>query len=174
MTSPQTQCAFFIFTERQVLQMTARQQRFADEYLIDMNAEQAAIRAGYSEKYARGNAHKLVANSFIQEYIQKRMAEKDSELIASQDEVLQTLTAIMRREKKEVIVASHKVRKSYFDEEGRKCVNEEEVPVMVEIDTKISDVNKAAELLGKRYGLFSDKVNVESTQKVVIVDDLDE
>ena len=62
--------------------MTVRQQRFADEYLIDMNAEQAAIRAGYSEKYARGNAHKLVANSCIQEYIQKRMAEKESDLIA--------------------------------------------------------------------------------------------
>lgn len=153
--------------------MTARQQRFADEYLIDMNAEQAAIRAGYSEKYARGNAHKLVANSCIQEYIQKRMSEKDSELIATQDEVLQTLTAIMRRQKKEVIVASEKVRRSYYDEEGRKCVNETEVPVCVEIDTKISDVNKAAELLGKRYGLFTDKVNIEGSAKVVIVDDLE-
>ena len=101
------------------------------------------------------------------------MSEKDSELIATQDEVLQTLTAIMRRQKKEVIVASEKVRRSYYDEEGRKCVNETEVPVCVEIDTKISDVNKAAELLGKRYGLFTDKVNVEGSAKVVIVDDLE-
>ena len=153
--------------------MNARQQRFADEYLIDLNAEQAAIRAGYSEKYARGNAHKLVANSGIQEYIQKRMAEKESDLIASQDEVLETLTAIMRRQKKEIIVSSQRVRKSFFDEEGRKCVEENEVPVCVEIDTKISDVNKAAELLGKRYGLFTDRVNVEGSARVVIVDDLD-
>lgn len=154
--------------------MTVRQQRFADEYLIDMNAEQAAIRAGYSEKYARGNAHKLVANSCIQEYIQKRIAEKESDLIASQDEVLQTLTAILRRQKKEIIVSSQRVRKSYYDSNGKKCIDETEVPVMVEIDTKICDVNKAAELLGKRFGLFTDKVNVESTAKVVIVDDLDE
>ena len=154
--------------------MNARQRRFADEYLIDMNAEQAAIRAGYSKKYARGNAHKLVANSCIQEYIQKRMAEKESDLIASQDEILQTLTAVMRREKKEVIVSSQRIRKSYYDEKGRKCTEETESPTCVEIDTKISDVNKAAELLGKRYGLFTDKVNVESNTKVVIVDDIDE
>ena len=153
--------------------MNARQQRFADEYLIDMNAEQAAIRAGYSEKYARGNAHKLVANSCIQEYIQKRMGEKDSELIAKQDEVLRTLTAIMRRQMKEVVVASERVRKSYYDEEGRKCVDEHEVPVCVEIDTKISDVNRAAELLGKRYGMFTDKMKVD-VEPVVIVNDLKE
>ena len=153
--------------------MTARQQRFADEYLIDMNAEQAAIRAGYSEKYARGNAHKLVANGCIQEYIQKRMDEKDSELIAKQDEVLKTLTAIMRRQMKEVVVASERVRKSYFDEEGRKCIDEREVPVKVEIDTRISDVNRAAELLGKRYGIFTDKMKVD-VEPVVIVNDLKE
>lgn len=157
-----------------MLQLNSRQQRFADEYLIDLNAEQAAIRAGYSEKYARGNAHKLVANSCIKEYIKKRMNEKQSNLIASQDEVLETLTAVMRRQQKEQVVASERHRRSYFDEEGRKVTEDTEVPVTVEIDTKISDVNKAAELLGKRYGLFSDKVNVETTAKVVIVDDLEE
>ena len=153
--------------------MNARQQRFADEYLIDMNAEQAAIRAGYSEKYARGNAHKLVANSCIQEYIKKRMDEKDSELIAKQDEILKTLTAIMRRQLKEVVVASERVRRSYYDEKGKKCIDEKEVPVRVEIDTRISDVNRAAELLGKRFGLFKDNVALE-VEPVVIINDLKE
>ena len=67
--------------------MNDRQKRFADEYLIDLNAEAAAIRAGYSPRYARGNAHKLVANSGIQEYIKNRMDEKENELIASQDKI---------------------------------------------------------------------------------------
>lgn len=67
--------------------MKDRQRRFADEYLIDLNAEAAAVRAGYSPRYARGNAYKLVARSGIKEYIEKRMAEKESELIADQNGV---------------------------------------------------------------------------------------
>ena len=148
--------------------MNAKHQRFADEYLIDLNAEQAAIRAGYSAKYARGNAHKLVANSCIQEYIQKRMAEKQSELIASQDEVLQTLTAVMRREMKEVIVSTQRIRKSHYDEKGRKIIDETEVPVCVEIDTKISDVNKAAELLGKRWDIFTNSIDLNADMELNI------
>ena len=86
--------------------MKDRQRRFADEYLIDLNAEAAAVRAGYSPRYARGNAYKLVARSGIKEYIEKRMAEKESELIADQNEVLRYLTAVMRGEStsEEIIV----------------------------------------------------------------------
>jgi phage terminase small subunit len=74
--------------QREVSEVKERQRRFADEYLIDLNAEAAAVRAGYSPRYARGNAYKLVARSGIKEYIAKRMAEKESELIADQDEGL--------------------------------------------------------------------------------------
>lgn len=142
--------------------LSPKQQRFVDEYLIDLNATQAAIRVGYSEKTAYSQGQRLLKNVEVQKYMQKRMNEKQSELIASQDEVLQTLTAVMRREKKEVIVFSQRVKKPFFDEEGRKCVEETENPICVEIDTKISDVNKAAELLGKRYGLFNEKVDVKA------------
>lgn len=154
--------------------LTEKQILFCNEYLIDLNATQAAIRAGYSEKSARFIGNENLTKPYIQEYLQKLMNDKQSGLIATQDEVLETLTAVMRRQQKEQIVASERHRRSYFDEEGRKVTEDTEVPVTVEIDTKISDVNKAAELLGKRYGLFSDKVNVETTAKVVIVDDLEE
>lgn len=154
--------------------LTEKQICFCNEYLIDLNATQAAIRAGYSERTAKQIASENLTKPDIQEYLQKLMNDKQSNLIASQDEVLETLTAVMRRQKKEQVVASERHRRSYFDEEGRKVTEDTEVPVTVEIDTKISDVNKAAELLGKRYGLFSDKVNVETTAKVVIVDDLEE
>lgn len=154
--------------------LTEKQKRFCNEYLIDLNATQAAIRAGYSEKSARFIGNENLTKPYIQEYIEKLMNDKHSGLIASQDEVLETLTAVMRREKKEQVVTSERHRKSFFDDEGRKVTEDMEIPVTVEIDTRISDVNKAAELLGKRYGLFSDKVSIEGTTKVVIVDDLEE
>lgn len=150
--------------------MNERQKRFADEYLIDMNAEAAAIRAGYSPKYARGNAHKLVANSGIREHIKKRMDEKEADLIASQDEVLQTLTRILRREENDIVVVTCRQRKSYYDSNGKKVIEEKEVPKMVEIPAKISDVNKSAELLGKRYALYTDKVdnNVDMELNIIV------
>ena len=153
-----------------VNKLNERQKRFADEYLIDMNAEAAAIRAGYSPKYARGNAHKLVANSGIRERIKKRMDEKEADLIASQDEVLQTLTRILRREENDIVVVTCRQRKSYYDSNGKKVIEEKEVPKMVEIPAKISDVNKSAELLGKRYALYTDKVdnNVDMELNIVV------
>ena len=76
--------------------LTAKQKRFCDEYLIDLNATQAAIRAGYSPKTAAASAARLLRNVKVQEYIAQRMAEKESELIADQDEVLRYLTSVLR------------------------------------------------------------------------------
>ena len=126
-----------------------RQRRFADEYLIDLNAERAAIRAGYSKRYARRNAYKLVANECIKEYIKKRMDEKEKELIADQDEVLKYLTSVLRGESlsTEIVV------------EGLgNGVSEART-----MDKKPSEKDKlkAAELLGKRYGLYTDKVETD-------------
>lgn len=129
--------------------MKDRQRRFADEYLIDLNAEAAAVRAGYSPRYARGNAHKLVARSGIKEYIQKRMAEKESELIADQNEVLRYLTAVMRGEStsEEIIVEG-------IGDGRSKARKLEKTP-------SEKDRLKAAELIGKRYGLFTDKIETD-------------
>ena len=131
------------YCESVVYEMNERQKRFADEYLIDLNAEAAAIRAGYSRKYARGNAHKLVANNCIKAFIDKRMAEKESELIAGQDEVLKYLTAVMRGG-----TSSHVLAR---DEVGADRV--------IEKPPDEKERLKAAELLGKRYGLYTDRVN---------------
>lgn len=83
--------------------LTAKQQRFCDEYLVDLNATQAAIRAGYSKKNANNIASENLAKPNIREYIDKRLSEKESKLIAQQDEVLKYLTAVMRREKKALL-----------------------------------------------------------------------
>ena len=129
--------------------MKDRQRRFADEYLIDLNAEAAAVRAGYSPRYARVNAYKLVARSGIKEYIEKRMAEKESELIADQNEVLRYLTAVMRGEStsEEIIVEG-------IGDGRSKARKLEKTP-------SEKDRLKAAELIGKRYGLFTDKIETD-------------
>lgn len=158
-------------------ELSDRQKRFADEYLIDFNAEQAAIRAGYSEKYARGNAHKLVAHSGIESYLKEKMSEKDAELIATSEEVLEHLTATMRRQKSEYVVVTLKKKTSTYvpGEDGtmRKQTIEEEYAERVEIPARLSDANKAAELLGKAHCLFTEKVKVDGEAKVVIVDDIE-
>ena len=88
--------------------LTAKQQRFCDEYLIDLNATQAAIRAGYSKKTAYKASDWLNEksqekpsskfNRAMREYIGNRLAEKEKALIADQDEVLKYLTSVMRGE----------------------------------------------------------------------------
>lgn len=127
--------------------MTDKQKRFCDEYLIDLNATQAAIRAGYSAKYAHTNANKLLQNTTIKEYIEKRMAEKESDLIADQDEVLKYLTSVLRGETQSEIVVV----------EGTGMGSSEARTMQKAPDEK--ERLKAAELLGKRYGLYTEKVD---------------
>ena len=131
--------------------MTAKQKRFCDEYLIDLNATQAAIRAGYSEKNARNIASENLAKPNIKEYIESRMAEKETELIASQDEVLRFLTAVMRGENKD----------------ERVYVNANGETESIEFRQQSNQI-KAAELLGKRYGLYTEKIEADVDTELTI------
>lgn len=133
------------------MKMTAKQQRFCDEYLIDLNATQAAIRAGYSEKYAHTNAAKLLQITTVKDFIAARMAEKESELIADQDEVLRFLTAVMRGENKD----------------ERVSVNADGEVAYIEVRQQSNQI-KAAEMLAKRYGLLVDKVDAEVDTELTI------
>lgn len=126
--------------------MTAKQQLFCDEYLIDMNATQAAIRAGYSEKTAGVIGAENLRKPKIAEYIENRMAEKKDELIADQDEVLKYLTSVMRGDTRSEIVVVEGIGKGFS-----KAVKVNKRP-------DESERLRAAELLGKRYGLYKDTV----------------
>ena len=146
--------------------MTEKQKRFCDEYLIDLNATQAAIRAGYSENSAKQIGQENLTKPYIKEFIEERLAEKQAELIADQNEVMEYLSAVMRRELKESVVVTlqNKVEKWVKDEDTGKLKKQtvtEESPAVVDIPARLSDANKAAELLGKRYGMFKDKVQAE-------------
>ena len=127
--------------------MTAKQQRFCDEYLIDLNATQAAIRAGYSKKTAYSIGDENLKKPELKNYIEQRMAEKESQLIANQDEVLKYLTAVMRGQTQSEVVVVENIG-DYMSEARtmQKAPDEKERL-------------KAAELLGKRYGLYTDKVD---------------
>lgn len=138
---------------------TPKQKRFCDEYLIDLNATQAAIRAGYSDKYANTNASKLLQITTIKEYIAQRMAEKESELIATQDEVLKYLTAVMRGESVSEVVVVEGC--------GEGCSQARRFEKSPDEKERL----KAAELLGKRYGLYTDKIEQDVDMELNITVD---
>lgn len=159
------------------------QRTFCDEYLIDLNATQAALRAGYKQATARyaskwinekenpqkpttdNKGQKSKFNPEMRKYIDERMAEKEDSLIAKQDEVMKYLTSVMRREKSEHIVITTSKEKSTYkpDEQGnmRKYTEKEETPQIVEIPAQLRDANKAAELLGRAYGMYTDRIDAE-------------
>ena len=89
--------------------LNRRQKLFADEYLISGIAYNAALKAGYSEKYAKARSHDLLENVGIKAYIEERMKELEKKKIAKQDEVMQVFTSILRQELTEEVVELNSV-----------------------------------------------------------------
>lgn len=142
--------------------MTDKQKRFVDEYLIDLNATQACIRAGYSKKYTNTNASKLLQNTIIKSELDKRMAEKEDALIAKQDEVLKYLTSVLRGESESEVVVTELI--------GDGCSEARRLKKRPDEKERL----KAGELLAKRYGLLVDKLDGTVTVPVVLKDDIPE
>ncbi|UZP04381.1 terminase small subunit [Clostridium botulinum] len=141
--------------------LSERHKRFCDEYLIDLNVTQAAIRAGYTPKYANKKVYALLDKPEIKEYLDQQLKKIEDEKIADAKEVMQYLTSVMRNEATEEVVVV----------EG--CGDGCSETRIVKKDMSAKDRNKAAELLGKRYRLFTEKVEVTGTQQVQIVDDIE-
>lgn len=133
--------------------LTIKQKKFADEYIISGNASEAALKAGYkNEVSGRENLQKPT----IKEYIDERLKELEQEAIANQSEVLKFLTSIMRGEQTEQTLISD------GSEQGQRITN---------IEVSAKDRIKAAELLGKRYGTWTDKVDLSSDLTLIFEDD---
>lgn len=137
--------------------LTRRQELFIEEYLIDLNATQAAIRAGYSQKTARSQGQRMLTKVDIQQAISERMEEKKSDIIMKQDEILERLTSQARREEKDyqVMLSEHLVKN---DKDS--VIGVERKPEVVEVPTQNKDAIKALELLGKYYVMWTDKQEV--------------
>ena len=141
--------------------MTKTQKRFADEYLVDCNATQAAIRAGYSKKTAYSQGQRLLKNVEVKAYIDERLAKMSSDKIADAEEVMKYLTSVLRGESTAEIVV--------IEGEGDGISSARRIDKAPDEKERL----KAAELLGKRYGIFTEKTSV-SVEPVVIVNDLKE
>ena len=125
--------------------MNEKQKRFCEEYIIDHNATQAAIRAGYSGKTAKQIGSENLTKPDIAEKIrelEESIPKKNT--IATAEEVLEHFSKVMRGELFDQVVKR--------DEDG----NLQKVDVVA----KLSDRNKAAEALAKHYALLVDKVEV--------------
>lgn len=141
--------------------MNKKQKKFADEYLIDCNATQAAIRAGYSEKTAYSTGQRMLKNVEVKNYIDEQLSLMHNEKIADATEVMMYLTSVLRGESQASIVV--------VEGTGDGCSEAR----TIEKNPDERERLKAAELIGKRYGIFTDKMNLE-IEPVVIVNDLKE
>ena len=141
--------------------LTEKQKLFCEKYLITMNAVDAYLEV-YKNCKSRDNASKhasrLLALPHIREYVDECLEKAHSNNVADVQEVMEYLTKVMRREMKEsVVVTVTKEHSEYVDTgdgKPRKKTVKEEVPQIVEIPAKLSDANKAAELLGKRFVVY--------------------
>lgn len=141
--------------------MTEKQRLFADEYLKDLNGTRA-YKTIYTtiknDNVAAVRANTLLKQKDIFDYISKRLEEIHNENTADIQEVMEYLTSVLRGESASAVLmmsgnGMQKVTEKPPDEKERL---------------------KAAELLGKRFGMFKDNVDVTSNGKTVIVDDIDE
>lgn len=165
--------------------LTAKQQRFCDEYLVDLNATQAAIRAGYSEKRASEQAYQLLQKTTVQEYIQKRQRDRIARTEITQDFVLNELMAIAsvnatdyaRIVEKNATAEVEGQLIQLYDANGNPAVYRTVEPVLTEeltetqkkalavikrgrdgFEIKPYDKVRVLELLGKHLGMWTDRV----------------
>lgn len=128
--------------------LTQKQQRFVDEYIISGNATQAAIKAGYSKRSAYSVGQENLRKPVIKAALDKRNAEIKSDKTADMVEVMEYLTSVMRGEQTESVATA----KGVYDG--------------VEVSAK--DRIKAAELIGKRHGAWTDKKEVNGNLDIDI------
>ena len=137
--------------EKAKSKLTPRQSRFVDEYLVDLNATQAAIRAGYSEKTAGRIGPQLLVKTCISKFVQERMNQRSERTEISADMVLQGITRnIFRCEQAAPVL----------DREGKPVMTtnkDGELAAAYKYDA--TNVFKGYELLGRHLKLFTDKVD---------------
>lgn len=143
--------------------MTDKQQRFADEYIIDLNATRA-YKAAYpkvkKDDTAKVNASRLLTNANVKKYIDEQLKIISDGKIADATEVMKYLSAVLRGEEKEEVIVV----------EG--CGDGCSSAVKVDKGIGAKDRIKAAELLGKRYGIFTDKLQIDGVTAVQILDNV--
>lgn len=163
--------------------LTEKQRRFVDEYLIDLNATQAAIRAGYSVKTAKDIGCQNLAKLNIQQEISEKMAERSKRTGVNQDRIVMELAKIAFVNAADVIDSDDATIKAGATADDTAAIQSVKVKVIptkegegVEREIRLNDKLKALELLGKHLGMWNDKLDVNLNIPVVISgeDDLED
>lgn len=173
--------------------LTPKQKRFIEEYLIDLNATQAYLRAGYkvNENVAAVNAQRLLRNAKIQTVLAQAMMERAERTKITQDKVVHELAKIAFSKGTDfvrvVIKTGYRpilndegnvIDYEPYDYQAVEVLNTDEIPVDKQaaiagikqgatgIEVKLNDKVKALELLGRHLGMFNDKLDVNVSQKL--------
>mgnify|MGYP001085254569 FL=1 len=163
--------------------LTEKQKRFVDEYLIDLNATQAAIRAGYSVRTAKDIGCENLAKPNIQQKISEKMAERSKRTGVNQDRIVLELAKIAFVNAADVIDSDDATIKAGATDDDTAAIQSVKVKVIptkegegVEREIRLNDKLKALELLGKHLGMWNDKLDVNVNIPVVISgeDDLED
>ena len=158
--------------------LSKKQQAFVDEYLIDLNATQAAIRAGYKRsEYTDTNAAKLLDNTRIAEEIEKAMAERSKRTGINQDRVLQEIAKLAFVNAADVIDMDTATVLPDAKPEDLACVKSVKVKrtakgksIIEEHEVQFYDKKASLELLGRHLGMFKDKVELSGAVPVIVDD----
>lgn len=142
--------------------LNPKQSLFVDEYLKDLNATQAAIRAGYSKKTADQQASRLLTNVKVREYLAQRQSERSKRIEITQDFVLQTILETVQRCRQVAPVLDRAGNQIFVE-----TPDGEEAPAF-EFDAK--NVLKGLELLGKHLRVFSDKDELDIELKRIEIE----
>lgn len=154
--------------------LTIKQQRFVDEYLIDLNATQAAIRAGYSVKTAQEQGSQNLSKLMVQQAISEKMAERSRRTGVNQDRVVLELAKIAFVKMTDLVDSQCKINSDAADDDLA-CIEsmkyketQSEAGASVEREVKVASKLKALELLGKHLGMWNDKMDVNVDRKSVV------
>lgn len=148
--------------------LTPKQERFVEEYLVDLNATQAAIRAGYSAKTANRIAQQLLTKLDIQQAVAKAQAKRSARTEITQDRVLKELARIAFLDPRKVFKWGPKgvtlLDSDKLSDDAAATISEVSESITESggsIKGKVYDKQKALELLGKHLGMFTEKVQVD-------------
>lgn len=159
--------------------MTDKQKRFCEEYLIDLNATQAAIRAGYSPKTANEQGSRLLANVSIRTHIDKSIAARSVRTGVNADRVIRELARVAFVNPTEIVDPdTARVRETATDDD-KAAISAVKVKMSsgensdsIEREVRFADKLKALELLGRHLNMFSDNLNITGDMGVSIVNDI--
>lgn len=161
------------------MKLPPMQDRFVDEWLIDFNGTQAAIRAGYSERSARSIAGRLLTKDNIQREISRRQKDLQRRTEVTQDRVVKELARIAFADMTDYAqVETRMIEKDDGTELSYQAVTLTETAELSAdqraaiagikqgvngVEVKLHDKIKALELLGRHIGMFNDKLEVKAT-----------